>query len=404
MRLYGYQREAVDKMHNGCILNGTVGSGKSLTSLAYYYEQCGGKIDGDEKPMSDPMDLYIITTAKKRDSREWNGELCRFHMSTDPLVNQYSNKVVIDSWNKIKNYVNVKDAFFIFDEQKVSSFGTWGKSFIKIARHNKWILLTATAGDTWTDYIPVFVANGFYRNKTDFAREHIVYSRFTKYPKVERYLNTGKLLWLRDQILVPMKFKRATVKHDETIFCDYDKSMSRETLRSRWDFTKNEPIENAASLCFALRRICNGDESRGKAVVDILEKHPRAIIFYNFDYELEDLRSLDYRKGTKVAEWNGHNHQEIPNTKRWVYLVHYNSCEGWNCITTDTMIFYSLNYSYKTMAQASGRIDRLNTPYTDLYYYHLKSHSGIDTAITKALRNKKKFNESAYFRGLSFDK
>ena len=48
------------------------------------------------------------------------------------------------------------------------------------------------------------------------------------------------------------------------------------------------------------------------------------------------------------------------------------------------------------MAQAAGRIDRLNSPYRDLYYYHLKSRSGIDIAISKALGQKKQFNERKF--------
>jgi hypothetical protein len=131
--------------------------------------------------------------------------------------------------------------------------------------------------------------------------------------------------------------------------------------------------------------------------MEIFEKHPRIIVFYNFDYELDILKHIYYGENVEIAEWNGHAHQPVPKGEKWVYLVQYTAgCEGWNCITTDTIIFYSQNYSYKVMAQASGRIDRLNTPYTDLYYYHLKSRSGIDLAISRALTEKKKFNERKF--------
>ncbi|MDD2298564.1 MAG: hypothetical protein PHU69_02875 [Fermentimonas sp.] len=403
--LFDYQIKAVEQMKNGCILCGGVGSGKSLTALSYYYLQNGGDpsslTGGNYIPMDDPpKDLYIITTARKRDTLEWEGELSPFLLSTHSEINLYhDHKVVVDSWNNIGKYVEVTDAFFIFDEQRVIGSGAWVKSFFKITKKNDWILLSATPGDTWQDYIPVFVANGFYKNRTEFSREHVIYSRFTKFPKIDRYINTGRLLKLRRSILVTMDFKRETISHNKDVYVDYDISKYKDASKNRWDPYKNEPITNAGGLCYVWRKIVNSDESRQVAVLEIFEKHPKVIIFYNFDYELEILRNLGYGDGVEVAEWNGHKHEPIPNGKSWVYLVQYTAgCEGWNCVETDTVIFYSQNYSYKVMVQAAGRTDRLNTPYTDLYYYHLKSRSGIDLAISKSLKAKKNFNETKYVK------
>ena len=396
--LYDYQLDAVKRMRNGCILCGGVGSGKSRTSLAYYYKEQGGVLGTNNYvKMKNPRDLYIITTARKRDTKEWEGELSPFLMTTNPDVAMYDHKVVIDSWNNIQKYKDVYGAFFIFDEQRVVGSGTWVKAFLNIARKNNWILLSATPGDTWQDYIPVFVANGFYKNKTEFSREHIIYSRFTKYPKIDRYINTGRLIRLRNQILVDMDFNRKTVSHHEDVYVKYDISKYKDAGRLRWDPFKNEPIVNAAGLCYVWRKIVNTDESRQIALLELFEKHPKMIVFYNFDYELDILKGLYYGEKVEIAEWNGHRHEPIPTSKSWVYLVQYTAgCEGWNCIKTDTIVFYSQNYSYKVMAQAAGRTDRLNTPYTDLYYYHLKSRSGIDLAISKALSQKKKFNETKF--------
>lgn len=399
-KLYDHQLDALDKMSTGCILNGGTGSGKSLTAISYYYLQNGGSLKfltgGKYKKMENPVDLYIITTARKRDTFEWDGELVPFLLSADK-DNYYKNKVVIDSWNNIRKYSGVSGAFFIFDEQRVVGSGTWVKSFLKIAKNNDWILLSATPGDSWQDYIPIFIANGFYKNKTEFIREHVVYSRFSKYPKVDRYINTGRLTRLRNRILIDMDFHRDTIPHHENIFCGYDKSVYKDVTKRRWNIFKNEPIQQAAGLCYVLRRVVNTDESRQAALLELLEKHPRAIIFYNFDYELEILKGLYYGDDVEIAEWNGHKHQEIPETKKWIYLVQYTAgCEGWNCIKTDTVIFYSQNYSYKVMEQASGRIDRLNTPFKDLYYYHLKSKAPIDLAISRAVATKKKFNERKF--------
>ena len=396
VELYDYQRDAIKRMDIGCILCGGVGSGKSRTSLAYYYELQGGTID-PLKPPKHADDLYIITTARKRDTGEWEEEFLPFRISTDPELNTLHNKIIVDSWNNIAKYKEVEDAFFIFDEQRVVGKGAWVKAFLKITKNNDWILLSATPGDTWSDYIPVFIANGFYRNRSEFYNKHIIWAP-TKYPKVERYIETGRLIRLRNKILVSMNFERNTIAHQEAIATDYDIRKYKDAIRTRWNPYKNEPMTNASDLCFVLRRVCNEDPSRIKAVKAIVREKRKVIIFYNFDYELELLRNLKYEIPVDISEWNSHYHMSIPQSDSWVYLVQYNACEGWNCTSTDTMIFYSQNYSYKTMAQAAGRIDRLNTPYTDLYYYHLRSKSGIDIAITRALKNKKTFNEQAFYR------
>lgn len=398
VKLRDNQVDAVKRMHTGCILWGGVGSGKSITSLAYYYIQYGGQLNTTNYVrMVNPPDLYIITTAHKRDLFEWEGELSKFYLSTDKKVNLYSNKIVVDSWNNIKKYVDVKNAFFIFDEQRLVGYGAWVKTFFKIAAYNKWILLSATPGDSWSDYMPVFIANGFFRNKTDFERKHVVFNPFTKYKSVLRYTNEGSLIKMRNRVLVKMgDLGRNTVRHYETLLVTYDRNKYDIVANDRWNIYQKKPIENSSEYCYTLHKVVNSDSSRSTAIVNIMEVHPKVIIFYNYDYELEILRNL-FKDFGNVREWNGHKHEELPTGNSWAFLVQYTSgCEGWNCITTDTIIFYSQNYSYKVMEQAAGRIDRLNTPYKDLYYFYLKSSSKIDKAISMALSKKKKFNERGF--------
>lgn len=392
--LYDHQIEAIKKMKNGCILVGGVGTGKSRTALAYYYIfVCGGAMKvngkGSTSPMREPRDLYIITTAKKRDSLEWDEEVSWF--------NTTNVKVTIDSWNNIKKYANVYGAFFIFDEQRVVGYGAWTKAFLNIARKNKWVLLSATPGDTWSDYIPVFIANGFYKNKTEFTRQHCVFSRFAKYPKIEQYIDQGILVRHRNDILVTMEFERQTVPHRIMVPCEYDKLLYRTVWRDRWDPYDGGPIEETGKLFYLLRKVVNSDESRARAVIDICKEHPKVIVFYNYTYELSILRDLFKGLGFTIGEWNGEVHSDVPSGDCWAYLVQYSAgCEGWNCITTDTIIFYSQSYSYRMTAQAEGRIDRLNTTFKDLYYYKLRSRAPIDLAIYKALSQKKNFNERSF--------
>lgn len=376
--LYPHQEDAIKRMRNGCVLWGGVGTGKSRTALAYYTRT------------ESPKDIYIITTARKRDSLDWEKEAAPFGIGKVAGAT-LAGVLTVDSWNNIEKYKEVENAFFIFDEQRVVGSGQWVKSFIHIAKSNRWVLLSATPGDTWMDYIPVFVANGFYKNRTEFVREHVVYSSFTKFPKIERFIQTGALYKLRASILVEMPYVRATVRKCTDVHVDYDRVTFDLAWKDRWHVFENRPIRDIAELFSVARRITNSDPSRMKKVRELLSSHPKVIIFYSFDYELEVLRKLC--KTHVVAEWNGHKHEEVPDGDSWVYLVQYAAgSEAWNCITTDTIIFYSQTYSWKQYSQAQGRIDRLNTSYGTLYYYNLISKSLIDAAVRRALDKKQDFN------------
>ena len=401
VKLAQHQLDALKKMHNGCILRGDVGSGKSRTALAYYYiSVCSGGIKindtGSLREMKTPRDLFIITTAKKRDDGSWFDELAPFCITKNLFDNPSHINVVIDSWNNIKKYTKVASAFFIFDEQRLVGSGAWVKAFYNIARKNQWILLSATPGDTWSDYIPVFVANGFYRNKTEFNNRHAVFNRYI-HGKVDKYVDTGILIKYRNQILVNMKDKREAVEHHVEVACEYNKILYRTVKKDRWNPYDKEPIAETGKLCYLERRVANEDASRIVEMTKLLEDNSRTIIFYNFDYELEILRSLCSNMQIPFKEWNGHKHEALPEGDEWAYLVQYSAgCEAWNCITTNVIIFYSQNYSYKVMKQSAGRINRMNTPYKDLYYYHLRSYAPIDLAIKRALSLKKNFNEKTY--------
>lgn len=400
-KLLPKQYEALKKIKNGCILCGGTGSGKSVTSLSYYYIRNGGSEEflkgGEYVWMKNPKQLIIITTARKRDLMEWDSDMSFFLLSSIDIPESSTRypKVIVDSWNNISKYSDVCNSFFIFDEQRVVGNGAWVKSFLKIVKNNEWILLSATPGDDWEDYIPVFIANGFYKNRTQFYDEHVILNPYVKFRKPLKYLNIKKLERNRDSLLVPINIKRTTTQHHMDIFCEYNPFEYKQIIKYRTHADSFEPIENASAFCYELRKVVNRDASRANKIIDILKEHPKAIIFYNFDYELDILQKLDVR--CPIAEWNGHKHEQLPDGDSWIYLVQYASGnEGWNCITTDTIIFYSQTHSYKMTKQASGRIDRLNTSYKDLYYYHLMSKAPIDISIKRCLDQKKNFNDKSF--------
>ena len=403
------QRQAVDKLRTGSILCGKVGSGKSRTALAYYFEtECGGTFEPFISDFLHPRDLYIITTAKKRDEHEWEDEIAAFGFSEEQMQ---KIRITIDSWNNIKKYADVTDSFFIFDEQRLVGNGAWVKSFYKITcsgiykkqvRNNTWILLSATPGDRWDDYIPVFVANGFYRSRSDFLFQHAVFNQFTTFSKIERFVDEKRLRKLRDSILVdiPTIEKERDINY---VKVDYNRDLYKQVTKNRWDVFKNEPIQNAAMFCYVLRKVVNYNSERLKAIMNIYQSHKKLIIFYNFDYELEMLNRLATVNNISHSEWNGHKHQKIPDTDSWMYFVQYTAgCEGWNCVETDTIIFFSLNYSYRITEQASGRIDRRNSKFEVLHYYYILTDAWIDRAIKKALDAKKTFNNRKYFKNFTF--
>ncbi len=399
MELDAGQLQAIDRLKNGSILVGGVGSGKSRTSLTYFFcKECGGEIcinqKGDYKPMQKPKDLYIITTAKKRDDHEWERELIPFQLFP---IDKAPIKITIDSWQNLPKHINAMNSFFIFDEQRLVSYGKWTKTFLRISKNNHWILLSATPADRWIVLAPVFIANGFYKNISEFRERHCVYSRYTKWPQITKYVGTGRLRRLREDIYIELPYKNEREQHHINVLVDYDKEEYRNVLKTRWNSVTQKPIKNASEMCQLLRKITNTDPSRIEAVKNLIGEYPKVIIFYNFDYELEILRGIAKELNIEKAEWNGHIHQPVPDKPQWLYLVQYSAgAEGWNCTSTNVIIFYSQNYSYRIMVQAAGRIDRRNTTYMDLYYYHLKSSSSLDMAISKSIAGKKKFNESKF--------
>jgi superfamily II DNA or RNA helicase len=218
-----------------------------------------------------------------------------------------------------------------------------------------------------------------------------------------------------------MPYLGHTTRVINNIEVPHDEELLKKVMEKRWNVFEDRPLTGVADLFSVMRRVVNSSpvnfkKSRLEICQSLMKKHPKLIVFYNFDYELEDLRSLasgltmkgqagSDPKRLMVSEWNGHKHQLIPQTERWVYLVQYAAgAEGWNCTETDAMVFYSLPYSYKYWQQAHGRIDRMNTPYSKLFYYSLVSKSFIDTAISKCLREKKDFNESVCVKELSVQK
>lgn len=384
VKLYDYQQKAVDDLSNGKILLGGTGAGKTMTSLAYYVKN------------ENKRDIYVITTAKKRDDLEWEKDASNFGI-TNTGAGHNVGQLTVDSWNNIKKYQDVSGAFFIFDEQRLVGSGSWSKAFLKIARHNRWVMLTATPGDKWEDYTSIFVANGFYKNKTEYIDNHMVYTYYGGYPKLKRYINEQKLERLRRHVLVEMDYVPHTRRHINKVYSDYDKELVVETMKTLKDPETGEPFQGASGLMYAVRKIVNSDPSRVGAVKKLAKDIDKLIIFYNYDYELELLREAF----PNAKERNGHNHDPLPTTKTWTYLVQYTAgAEAWNCTTTSAMVFYSMTYSYKTFMQAQGRIDRVNTPFTDLSYFVMTSDSAVDRGIERALENKKDFNERAFVGGL----
>lgn len=404
-KLRPHQTEALEKIENGSVVAGGVGTGKTLVALAYYVNKvCEGSLDRDGR-VNNPTKLIVITTAKKRDDLDWETEACNFGVFRDPETSYTEAEMIVDSWNNIKKYVDEENAFFIFDEQRLVGSGAWVKTFLKMVkpeRNNQWIMLSATPADTWMDYLPLFLAHGFYRTRTDFVENHVVWTFHGKYRKIRGFYGVRHLERLRSQILVEMPYERHTTRHLVAVPVEHDVELFDRVWKKRWNVFDDVPLIDVAEMHRVGRKVVNSDPSRLSEIEKLAVKHPRMIIFYNFDYELEFLRTLSRRMDVEVAEWNGHKHESVPTSDRWIYLVQYQAgAEGWNCTSTDAIVFYSLTYSHKLFEQSQGRIDRLDSPYTDLWYYILMSNSKIDKVIWRAIVAKKNFHEG---RNMKFDR
>lgn len=382
-----HQEEAVGKLKVGNILLGGVGSGKTYTSLFFYLKYFKH------------LPLLIITIPKKRDDGDWEQSTRNLKIS-DSLV-------TVDSWNNIKKYKDIRKTFIIFDEQKASGYGTWAKTFITIASNNPWILLSATPGDKWEHYAPAFIANGFFKNITEFRERHIEYDNYVSYPKIKKYLNTARLEKMRRFITVPMPVERHTTRHRIIVDCEYDTDIYETVFKKRWNVYEDKPIENSSQMQHTIRKVVNNDATRKWAANWIMQLYHRIIIFYNYDFELGILIDICQETGLNYRQYNGHAHETVDDLDSWVYLVHYTSgAEAWENTECNTMMFYSLNYSWRIMEQCEGRIDRLNTPFKDLEYYYLESNAPIDRDIRRAVKNKKDFNATLWLRrnGVEFEK
>ena len=378
IKLLKYQEEAIQKLHSGSVLYGATGSGKSLTGLAYYM-RCWSHLD-----------LYIITTSKKRNAGEWEEEIAKLGCPPPKAI---------DSWNRLKNYRMVSDAFFLFDEHKVGGHGKWAQSMITIAKKNKWILLTATPGDVWDDYASIFIANEFVKNKTTWNEDFCIFDRISKYPKIIGYQREDVLKNMRDAVLVPMEYQSEKVPIPYVIPYKVDHEEEAYVLARRKSLRHPEmrAFRNTSAMFAYMRMNLPDKESKIQALADVLKKEPKAIIFYNFTPEKYEIENAARQVNIPFFQYNGQIKDNVPDGDTWVYAVQYTAgAEAWNCITCRTVIFYSMNYSYKVMTQAKGRIDRCNSPFDELhYYYFISPDFEIDQEILNALTRKEKFNEEA---------
>lgn len=405
VNLRQFQHECVQALRSGKVLAAGVGAGKSIMALYWYVTKCctvrtSHNANGELfQIMPGSPDLVIITTAKKRDNHEWDDELYRYALHQGENSKKMGRvHVTIDSWNNITKYVDTS-AVFIFDEQRAIGSGAWSKAFVRIARRNPWVMLSATPADTWSDWCPIFVADGFYRNRTEFFRRHAVYSRYTKYPRIDRWIDEDYLNRCRDRVLVTCEVPRETERVVHQLTCAYDKETVRKAMKTRWNPETEEPFLNATELCFYLRRVIDTDPTRLSYAAHVVRDHRKVIIFYTLRAELEQILKLEEVTGVPVYQYNGGRHDDLPQGNSWVYAVQFQAgSEGWNCTSCNTVLYWSLPYSYKQAEQAAGRIDRLDTSYKTLNYYIMRSFAPLDLGIIRALRNKENFNASGFLR------
>lgn len=146
----------------------------------------------------------------------------------------------------------------------------------------------------------------------------------------------------------------------------------------------------------ASRQLCNSKDKQ-QAFIDLINSiNDRVVVFYNFDSELDTLKTLV--KDRPIAEVNGHTNTEqiYHDNDNCVLFVQYQAgARGLNLQDGNKIIYYSLTLSSDLFEQSKKRIHRIGTKYP-CFYWILQTKDSVEESIYKSLNRQEDYNEELF--------
>ncbi|MBL0992197.1 MAG: DEAD/DEAH box helicase [Escherichia coli] len=415
MKLFDYQKEAIENFESKPLNLSDVGTGKSYMSIGSYVK-------------SECSKLLIICLAPKvndfvEDSEIFNLNVTALNKGTKKnkeLLSE-SNLVAISfesSWRltELNKWVD-KDTFIIIDEShKVSVSKSKVTKFVmglsKRAKYNYLCTATPVSNGKLENWYPqLFISNVFRKPKKEFEQLFVIKQMrqmgSMRFMQITGYRNEHLLEQMIDEASVKYKRDKGYLPEDY-VYKTKKPAMYNKLKKSRLYKDDNDlrvELDNSSKLFNSLRQVSHGflngiskqvSKEPFERLDAILETHnnERVVIFYNYKWEAEMLKQLLDKLKRPYGEYNGSVKDLKPfkNNDNGVVLAQYKSAStGINdFVISNVMVFNSMPLSSTEYLQAKGRTDRHGQDKTPLYY-HIVPDTPIEKKIFSVVTNGKDF-------------
>lgn len=415
MKLFDYQKEAIEQFKEKPLNLSDVGTGKSFMSIGSYIESKCDK-------------LLIICLAPKvldftEDGEAFGLKITALNKGTNKnreLLAE-SNHVAISfesSWRltELLKWVD-KDTFIIIDEShKVGvSKSKVTKFVMQLSKKSKYTYLcTATPvsnGKLENWHSQLYIANVFRKPKKEFEQLFVIKQMrqmgSMRFMDIVGYQNEHLLQQMIDNASVNYKRDKGYLPQDyvyKTKKPAYYNKLKK-TRIYKDDYDNIVELDNSSNLFNRLRQVSHGflegvlkpvSKEPFERLEAILETHnnERVVIFYNYKAEYLMLRMVLDKLKRPYGVYNG-NLKELDNFKNnenGVVLAQYKSAStGINdFVISNVTVFNSMPLSSTEYLQAKGRTDRHGQEKTPLYY-HIIPDTPIEKKIFDTVTNGKDF-------------
>lgn len=391
--LYNFQRQLLNSIEENYIIAADTGTGKTMMAIHHYLKHNTGE------------PLLILAPPQKIKEGGWQREL-------DFVASHYNIEIPYDiiSYGVLsKRWKEYKDWFLVMDECHYVKNPTSqrGKAAINLTKQStNFLLLSATpSSNGWGDTIAYMIMFGYYKNKTQFLKEHAVYNRIDygngPVNVVSDYRDQEKLQKLYQSFSIKLA-KEDCLDLPPLVFEKVHFKPSKEYNIIKKDRVLGEELfDNISKLQHGLRFYANQADKLKYTEMLLEGTEENVIIFYNYKQENEELKKIAKKLKKKVFEVSG-SKTNLPDKEKWtslknsVTIVQYQAgAAGIELQYANIVIFHTPTYSYQDYEQALGRAYRNGqTKKVTVYQYITKNT--IETSIYQALAAKKDFTEELF--------